>query len=317
MLARLKRFSQWHRAKRAVAAYLKLKFRLKAHSVKKAQRIDPIKTLRENAIPLFEPATVQQLCQSEVETIRLLQRHAFASEIKILASLDVCSNSVDQQTRVRNKTMRKTSCLYRLDPFIDADGVMRVGGRIRRADLPPNFKHPAILPRNHHITELIIRHFHEVAGHQGRSMTTNQIRASGYWIIGCSSAVSHFISKCVKCRKLYKPVEEQKMANLPVDRLEPAPPFTYCGVDLFGPWYVREGRKELKRYGVLFTCMVSRAIHIETTTALSTDAFISALRRFIAIRGPIRQLRCDQGTNFVGTQSEFEEALKGNGYWSS
>ncbi|XP_038072072.1 uncharacterized protein LOC119740739 [Patiria miniata] len=187
---------------------------------------------------------------------------------------------------------------------------MRVGGRIRRADLPPNFKHPTILPRNHHITELIIRHCHEVAGHQGRSMTTNQIRVSGYWIIGCSSAVSHFISKCVKCRKLYNPVEEQKMANLPVDRLEPAPPFTYCGVDLFGPWYIREGRKELKRYGVLFTCMVSRAIHIETTTALSTDAFIRALRRFIAIRGPIRQLRCDQGTNFVWTRSEFEEALK-------
>ncbi|XP_022102427.1 uncharacterized protein LOC110985605 [Acanthaster planci] len=311
MLERLERFSQWHRVKGAVAICLKLKQRLKARLIKRGQTIKPIQTPQERPIPLYEPATVEELYQSEVEIIRLLQRHSFAGEMKILESLDVSSNCVDRQTAgVRNKAMRKTSCLYRLDPFIDEDGVMRVGGRIKRADLPPNFKHPAILPRNHHITDLIIRHCHEVAGHQGRSMTTNQIRSSGYWIIGCSSAVSSIISKCVKCRKLYKPVIEQKMANLPEDRLEPAPPFTYCGVDLFGPWYIKEGRKELKRYGVLFTCMSSRAIHIETTTALSTDVFINALRRFIAIRGPIRQLRCDQGTNFVGTRSELNEALK-------
>jgi hypothetical protein len=90
------------------------------------------------------------------------------------------------------------------------------------------------------------------------------------------------------------------MADLPSGRLEPAPPFTYCGVDFFGPWHVKEGRKELKRYGVLFTCLASRAIHVETANSLSTDSFLNALRRFIAIRGPIRQLRSDRGTHFVG-----------------
>ena len=94
------------------------------------------------------------------------------------------------------------------------------------------------------------------------------------------------------------------MADLPEDRLEPAPPFTYCAVDLFGPWYIKEGRKELKRYGVLFTCLACRADHVETTNSLSTDSFINCLRRFLSIRGPIRTLRSDRGTNFVGAEHE-------------
>ena len=89
-----------------------------------------------------------------------------------------------------------------------------------------------------------------------------------------------------------------------------APPFTYSAVDYFGPFMVKEGRKEIKRYGVLFTCMASRAIHIETSTSLETDAFINALRRFQAERGPVRQLRSDRGTNFIGAHRELKEALK-------
>ncbi|KAK3727737.1 hypothetical protein QZH41_005196 [Actinostola sp. cb2023] len=99
------------------------------------------------------------------------------------------------------------------------------------------------------------------------------------------------------------------MADLPADRLEPSPPFTYCGVDYFGPWYVKQGRKELKRYGVLFTCMSSRAIHLEVAHSLETDSYINALRRFICRRGPVRQLRSDQGTNFIGARRELTEAL--------
>ena len=99
------------------------------------------------------------------------------------------------------------------------------------------------------------------------------------------------------------------MADLPEDRLEPAPPFTYCAVDFFGPWHIKDGRKELKRYGALFTCMASRSIHIETANSLDTDLFINALRRFMAVHGPIRQLRSDQGTNFIGAANEPKCAL--------
>ena len=100
------------------------------------------------------------------------------------------------------------------------------------------------------------------------------------------------------------------MSDLPEDRLESHPPFTYCAVDYFGPFIIKENRKELKRYGVLFTCMGSRAIHLETATSLETNSFLNALRRFLSRRGPIRQIRCDQGTNFVGARRELKEALE-------
>lgn len=100
------------------------------------------------------------------------------------------------------------------------------------------------------------------------------------------------------------------MAALPEDRVAEAPPFTYCAVDYFGPWVVKEGRKELKRYGVLFTCLSFRAIHIETASSLTTDSFIKAYRRFIGRRGPARQLRLDQGTNqFVRAENEISYAI--------
>lgn len=100
------------------------------------------------------------------------------------------------------------------------------------------------------------------------------------------------------------------MADLPEGRVSCEPPFSYCGVDLFGPFYVKEGRKELKRYGVVFTCLSSRATHLEVASSMNTDSFINAFRRFVARRGPVRQMRSDQGTNFVGALNEFnaEEA---------
>ena len=92
------------------------------------------------------------------------------------------------------------------------------------------------------------------------------------------------------------------MADLPLDGLQPAPPFTFCRVDYFGPFYIKDGRRELKRYGVLFTCLSLRAIHLETAKTLETDSILNALRRFLARRGPVRQLRSDQGTNLTGAQ---------------
>ena len=99
------------------------------------------------------------------------------------------------------------------------------------------------------------------------------------------------------------------MADLPEDRLEPALPFTFSAVDYFGPWYEKEGRKELKRYGVLFTCLFSRAIYLEVSNSLDTDSFLNAYRRFVCRRGPVRQLRSDQGTNFIGAIKELHQAV--------
>nr|XP_020464125.1 uncharacterized protein LOC109964879 [Monopterus albus] len=100
------------------------------------------------------------------------------------------------------------------------------------------------------------------------------------------------------------------MSELPRERVEVSPPFMYCGMDCFGPFIIKQGRKECKRYGLILTCLSSRAVHIEMLGDMTTDALINALRCFISLRGAVCQLRCDQGTNFVGAKNELREGLK-------
>ena len=135
-------------------------------------------------------------------------------------------------------------------------------------------------------------------------------RWQGYWVIGASKQAARLIQRCVKCRKLRRQNQVQKMADLPDDRLNPAPPFTNSGTDFSGPFYIKEGRRELKRWGCVFTCLASRAIHLEVAISLSTDAFINVLRRFISLRGTVQNIRCDRGTNFVGASHELKQTLQ-------
>ncbi|RXN38546.1 hypothetical protein ROHU_001010 [Labeo rohita] len=129
-----------------------------------------------------------------------------------------------------------------------------------------------------------------------------------------SSAVSSMLKEELELKidqeRARRPTETQMMADLPAYRLDPSPPFSYCGMDCFGPFLCKQGRKEHKRYGLIFTCFSSRAIHIEILEDLTTDAFINALRCFIAIRGAVREIRSDQGTNFVGAKNELTKALE-------
>jgi hypothetical protein len=92
----------------------------------------------------------------------------------------------------------------------------------------------------------------------------------------------------------------QKMADLPQERISECSPFDFSGVDYFGPFIVKNGRKEMKRWGVLFTCLSSRAVHLDIAYDLTTSSFLNVFRRFIAVRGPVKVLFCDNGTNFVG-----------------
>ena len=260
---------------------------------------------------LTREVKVTDLESAECAIICAVQTSVFKEELDILKQIK--QKNPDPNSRVfaqqRKSNIKTYSSLYQLDPFVDDDGILRVSGRLRRASLSDDMKFPIILPRNSHVTTLIVRYFHERTSHRRKTMTLNEVRSNGFWIISGSAVVSSIISSCVKCKKLRGAVQEQRMSDLPEDRLETAPPFTYCAVDYFGPFIVKDGRKELKRYGVLFTCMASRAIHLETSNSLDTDSFINALRRFISRRGPIRQLRSDQGTNFVGARKELAQAL--------
>ncbi|XP_068758050.1 uncharacterized protein [Montipora capricornis] len=241
--------------------------------------------------------TLTETQEAEFAIFKAVQRCTFKEEITNLSA------------KGGNHQLAKNSPLIRLDPFLDKYGILRVGGRLQQSSFPFEERHPVILPKAHHVTALIIDHFHKKVKHQGRGITMNEIRSNGIWVLSLSSALSSLIHKCVKCRRQRRPLEDQKMANLPMDRIEPSPPFTYCGMDCFGPFMIKEGRREMKKYAVIFTCMNSRAVHIEVLDDMTTDAFLNALRCFIAMRGPVHQLRSDQGSNFVGTRNELAAAI--------
>ena len=227
---------------------------------------------------------VDMMCKSQTAILKLVQYDAFRENF--------------------SKILRK------LDPFLDQNGLIRAGGRLKNSNMDDRVKYPIIIPKNGQATSMIIRWYHEKIRHGGRGMTLNELRQQGLLIINANSRVRHIISKCVVCRSLRGKVGEQQMSSLPEDRFQEAPPFTYSAVDMFGPFLIKERRSELKRYCALFTCMASRAVNIEVTSTLSTDSFIMALRRFSSRRGEVRQLRSDNGTNFTGANIELHKAIQ-------
>ncbi|XP_033761542.1 uncharacterized protein LOC117343309 [Pecten maximus] len=211
-----------------------------------------------------------------------------------------------------SKPIASASTIIRLAPFLDSDGIMRVGGRLGQSCLPLEEAHPIIVSNKSSIAKLLVRHFHDKVKHQGRILTEGSIRSHGFWIIGAKRLISKVLHDCVPCKKLRGSVQLQKMADLPPDRLIPAPPFTNVGVDAFGPWNIitrktKGGSANSKRWAILFTCLGTRAVHIEVVEEMSTSSFINALRRLIAIRGNVKELRSDRGTNFVGAANVFKD----------
>lgn len=203
------------------------------------------------------------------------------------------------------KLIPKNSSILDLSPTLDKNGLLRIGGRLGSSSLHPSEKNPVIIPGKHHIATLLVQHYHNLVKHQGRHLTEGSIRSAGYWITGGKRLINSIIHKCVLCKRLRGKMEHQKMAELPVDRTTPCPPFTYVGVDTFGPWPVvtrrtRGGQANSKRWAIMFSCLVTRGIHIEVVEELSSSSFINALRRFISLRGPVQEFRSDRGTNFVG-----------------
>ena len=184
-----------------------------------------------------------------------------------------------------------------------------VPGRLGRADLPDETKAPTILPRQHPAVESLVRHVHERTAHPGREYVLAELRQR-YWIIGGSSLVKQVLARCVHCRKRDARPCTQQEAELPSDRVTPGEPaFSSVGVDYFGPIPVKRGRGREKKYGCLFTCLATRAIHIEVADTMGSDSFVNCLQRFMARRGTPRLIRSDNGTNFVGAARELREGV--------
>ncbi|KAK3741864.1 hypothetical protein QZH41_003434 [Actinostola sp. cb2023] len=234
------------------------------------------------------------------------------ASITIFRNIQQESYKEEMQCLSTGKKLPRNRTLLKLNPTISADGLLVVGGRLDKATyLTDEECHPIILPSSNHATILLVKHLHTKVQHQGRHFTLGIIRSSGFWIVGVRRLVSSIIDKCVKCKKLKGQVQQQLMADLPTERLTPSPPFTYVGLDVFGPWEVvarrtRGGLAHSKRWAVIFTCQTTRAIHIEVIGSMDTSCFINAMRRFLALRGPAIQLSSDRGFNFVGSFNELQ-----------
>ncbi|XP_041457508.1 uncharacterized protein LOC121409664 [Lytechinus variegatus] len=176
--------------------------------------------------------------------------------------------------------------ILKLDPFLDEDGVYRVGGRLDRAPLSYDLRHPYLLPKKCHISYLLVRDSHVHAVHGGYLRTATEVRKK-FWIIGDISLARHVVRNCVTCKRYKGKPVQQRMADLPSFRVTPcAPPFKTTLVDYLGPINVKLNRNTTtKGYCALFTCAVTRAVHLTVVQDLSTQSFLQALERFVSIRG--------------------------------
>lgn len=209
----------------------------------------------------------------------------------------------------------KVAPLLSLSPFIDDDGLMKVGGRLQNSEFEYDKKHPAIIDSNHHLAKLLFNYYHTVHMHAGPQLLLSLIREK-YWPIRGRALARKVFRKCILCTRMSGAVAKQIMGNLPSPRLTPGYPFEVTGTDFAGPFLYsdRKGRgsKLLKCYFCVFVCFKTKAVHLELVSSLSTEGFILALRRFISRRGKPLEIWCDNGTNFVGASREIGTFLKSN-----
>ena len=209
----------------------------------------------------------------------------------------------------RDEPISPKKSLRRLTPFLDADGVLRVGGRLQKSVLDYN-KHPAIIPRDSKLSLLLIQRAHQKTLHGGTQVTLALLRQS-FWIVGGRAPVRSYIHKCVTCVRQHGATATQKMGELPSVRTRPARPFCHSGVDYAGPFILKtwrgRGAKTYKAFLVIFICLATSAVHLEAATDYSTHSFLGAYRRFVSRRGVCASLRSDCGTNFIGADAELRK----------
>lgn len=197
--------------------------------------------------------------------------------------------------------------LASLSPFVDEDGIIRVGGRVGKALVSYNTQHPALLPYDHWYSRLIVQraHWH---GHSGVAATAAKVRRK-YWIMSVTRIAKVVKYRCGFCRKMAAQAETQIMSDLPALRLQPlTPPFHNTALDLFGPYKIRITRnKHDKCYAVLFTCLNTRAVSLDLTMDYSTMEFLQTLRRFFSLRGTPETILSDQGPQLLGSAPTVRE----------
>lgn len=234
--------------------------------------------------------------------VRNVQTVHFRSELDIL-----------RRGRVQLK-----GAVSRLNPFIDPQGLLRVGGRLRNANLPYATRHPLLLPKKGKLIELLVRDRHLRNGHVG-CQALMAILQREFWILSGRRLVRSVVFRCLPCYRVKAATMQPQMGDLPSDRVNEIRPFAGVGTDFAGPFMVKTSRlrnaKLVKVYLCVFVCLATKAVHLEVVSDLTTEAFIACLDRFVSRRGLPSLIRSDNGTNFVGARRYLQEVtqfLNGN-----
>ena len=211
--------------------------------------------------------TPDEISEARRQLLMLTQREAYPADVRALES---------------GRAVPKSSSLYRLNPFMGDDGLVRVKPRLQMADLSDDEIHPVLLP-SCHVTELLVREQHLLMKHAGVSTLISALRGS-FWIVGAKRHAKRVKRQCVSCQKQDARSCNAPVSPLPRSRVTQAPPFAVTGLDFAGPVFcLDQPRKKL--YICLFTCAVTRAVHLELMDSMSLSDFVLALRRFAARRG--------------------------------
>ncbi|GFW30818.1 integrase catalytic domain-containing protein [Trichonephila clavipes] len=244
------------------------------------------------------PLTTKEFVKAETYLIKKVQEKEFSSDINHLKS---------------KGSVLPNSKLKTLNPFLDDNGVLRVGGRLCNLELSFDKKHQIILPKNNRLTLIIIEYFHKKYLHVATVSLLNHIREK-FWPLNGRSMCRKIVYKCIVCFKAKPIVSTQIMGNLPKERLITDYPFNCSGVDFCGPFFIKnKGQRKgnlFKVYICIFVCFVFKAVHIELVSDLTSQAFMAALKRFMARRGKCAKLFSDNGKNFVGASNEIKKLLE-------
>lgn len=200
----------------------------------------------------------------------------------------------------------------RLSPFVDAEGLIRVGGRLRHSLLTYDCKHPILLAKISHLALLQCRHWHRISCHAEPRVVSAMVSRQ-FWIMSIRSVIHKVSNECAVCVRFDHQPPQPMMAGLPPARVQPCRPFARVGIDFAGPLQLRETRlrktRSYKVYIAVFVCFTVKAIHLEVVTELSTAAFLAAFDRFVARRSLPSDVYSDCGTNFVGADRELQSLI--------
>ncbi|XP_077971393.1 uncharacterized protein LOC120335312 [Styela clava] len=291
----INRYSTWEKLSRTIAWMLRFKFFILW------------KTCRSNDSPMTGDLTVTELSVATIQICKLAQIESFSPELEYFSER-VHDGPNYLSSGCKLPTSPHSKALIKLSPFLDND-ILRVGGRLRHSHLSPEQKHPIILPPHHHVTKLIIEYYHRQNGHSGTLHTLSSVREK-FWILCGQAEVRKVLNACKLCKLRASRPGSQWMAPLPESRvLGGRTPFYHTAVDYFGPLKVKLGRKEYKRYGCIFTCSVTRAVHIEVSESLDASAFLQAFFRFCDRRSKPSHVISDNGTNFVAGERLLAEGI--------